>query len=127
VTALAWTARVVLAVALAFAAVQKLRHRARTRAQTVALLGPRAGPAVAVVLPFVELVIAVALLVWDSAVPGILGALLLAGFTVVVIRAELRHLPCPCFGSAGERPAGPAQILRNAVLLGCAVLATLPR
>jgi len=126
-TAVAVAARVVLAVALGFAAVQKLRHRATARAQTVALLGARAGPAVALVLPFVELALAILLVLWPSPVPGIVAALLLLGFTAVVVRAELRRLPCPCFGSVSDRPAGPLEVLRNGVLLACAVLATLPR
>jgi hypothetical protein len=95
------------------------------RRATVALLGERFGRPVARALPFVELTVAVLLLVWWSAVPGVIAAVLLLAFTAVVVRAELRHLPCPCFGAAPDaRPAGPAAVVRNAALLACAVLAT---
>jgi hypothetical protein len=116
---------VVLAVVLAFAAVAKLRARATTRRQMVALLGGRAGPVVAQVLPWVELLVALLLVVWWSAVPGVLAAVLLLVFTGVVVRANTRHLPCACFGgAAGDAPPGSGAIIRNAVLIALAVLAT---
>jgi hypothetical protein len=118
-------ARLVLAAALSFAAVAKLRAREVAREQTVVLVGDALGPAVASALPFVELAIAVMLLIWWSAVPGVVAALLLVAFTAVVVRAEVRHLPCPCFGRASATvESGPAAVLRNAVLLVCAVFAT---
>jgi hypothetical protein len=120
---IAAAARIILAAVLVLSAVSKLRAREATRRRTVALLGPR-GAVVAAVLPWVELVIAVALLVWWSAIPGIVAAVVLLAFTVVVVRAQLRHLPCPCFGGASDRAAGPGQVLRNAVLIALAILAT---
>src|SRR5204863_8795747 len=66
----ALAARVVLAIVLARAAVAKLRAGAATRRQMVALLGDRAGPVVALVLPWAELIVAVLLIVWWNAVPG---------------------------------------------------------
>jgi hypothetical protein len=123
--AIAFAARAVLAGVLLVAAVTKLRHRAATRAQTVALVGARSGRAIATVLPFIEIVIAVALVVWPSAVPGVVAAALLLAFTGVLFRAQARRLPCPCFGGAGGiSPVGPAAIIRNAVLVAYAVLAT---
>lgn len=116
-------ARILLAAVLVFAAVAKLRARDATRRSTVALLGPR-GAIVAAVLPWVEIGIAIALLVWWGPIPGIVAALVLLAFTAVVVRAQLRHLPCPCFGGVTDRAAGPRQVLRNAVLIALAILAT---
>ena len=123
--AIALAARVVLAVVLIAAAAAKLRHPMTTRAQTVALVGARSGPAVAAALPPVEIVIAISLVAWKSAVPGLVAAALLLAFTGVLLRAHARRLPCPCFGSAGSNtPVGPAAIIRNAVLVAYAVLTT---
>src|SRR5690242_12887983 len=107
--AVSLASRVVLALVLAFAAVAKLRAGANTRAQTVALVGARRGPAIARALPFVELAVAVALVAWWSPVPGVVAVVVLVGFSAVVVRAQLRRLPCPCFGGASSgRAAGPA-------------------
>jgi hypothetical protein len=115
----------VLATVLALAAIAKLRSRTTSREETIALVGAGAGPAVASALPFFELAIAIALLVWWSAVPGFVALALLLAFSVVVVRAQLRRLPCPCFGGAGRgRAAGPMSLARNALLAAYAVLAT---
>ncbi|HTL83576.1 MAG TPA: MauE/DoxX family redox-associated membrane protein, partial [Acidimicrobiia bacterium] len=103
----------------------KLRARAATRRQMSALLGDRVGSVVAIVLPWLELLIALLLLVWWSAVPGVLAAVLLLLFTGVIVRANTRHLPCACFGgNAGNAPPGAGAIVRNALLVALAVLAT---
>jgi methylamine utilization protein MauE len=81
--------------------------------------------AVAYALPVIELATAVALLAaWSSAWPAWLAVGLLGLFTVLVVRAAVRHTPCPCFGASGTTPAGPRAVLRNGVLLALAVLAT---
>ena len=47
------------------------------------------------------LVVAVALVVaWSSLWPVWLAVGLLALFTVFVVRAAVRHTPCPCFGAS---------------------------
>jgi hypothetical protein len=120
---IAGAARVILAVVLVVAAVAKLRARDATRRSTVALLGQR-GAVVAAVLPWVEIAIAIALVVWWAPLPGIVAAAVLLGFTAIVVRAQLRQLPCPCFGGAGNRAAGPKQVLRNAALIALAILAS---
>ena len=117
-------ARLVLAAVLAIAATSKLRAGAANREQTIALVGERAGPPIATLLPFVELAIAIALVVWWSPVPGVVALLLLLGFSAIVVRAQLRRLPCPCFGGAGRGAAGPMSLVRNALLAAYAVLAT---
>ena len=80
-------ARLVLAGVLAYSGFRKLRAPDATRNATVALLGERVGRAIARVLPFVELVVALALVVWWSPVPGVVAFVLLVGFTVVLVRA----------------------------------------
>ncbi len=118
-------ARLVLAAMLALAAFAKLRSRATSREQTIALVGGATGPAVAAALPFVELAIAIALVVWWSAIPGVVALVLLLAFSAVVVRAQLRRLPCPCFGNAGRGgAAGPMSLVRNALFAAYAVLAT---
>jgi hypothetical protein len=125
VPAVALAARVVLALALSLAAIAKLRAPERTRTQTIDLIGDRYGAVVARSLPFVELGIAAALVAWWTAIPGIAAAVLLLLFTVVLVRAQARRLPCPCFGAASRADAvGPLAIFRNGVLLAYAVLAT---
>jgi hypothetical protein len=125
VPAVALAARVVLALALTLAAIAKLRAPYRTRTQTIDLIGARYGALIGRALPFVELAIAVALVAWWSAIPGIAAAVLLVLFTVVLVRAQARRLPCPCFGAASRSDAvGPLAILRNGILLAYAVLAT---
>jgi hypothetical protein len=80
---------------------------------------------VAAALPPVEIVIAISLVAWTSAVPGLVATALLLAFTGVLLRAHARRLPCPCFGSGGSKtPVGPAAIVRNAVPVAYAVLAT---
>ncbi|HET9729206.1 MAG TPA: MauE/DoxX family redox-associated membrane protein [Acidimicrobiia bacterium] len=119
-------ARIVLAFAFAVAAVAKLVAPATTRRVAAALVGPRAAPLIVWFVPAVELGLAVALVGWWWAPGPAVGAIVaLAAFTVVLVRAELRHLPCPCFGGIGrERAAGPAAVVRNGLLLAEAVVAT---
>jgi hypothetical protein len=118
------TARLVLAVVLALAAVGKLldprgaRRAAREFGVPVRLAGP-----VAIVLPLVELAAAVALVGRGSARWGALGALaLLALFSLVIARALAngRHPDCHCFGQLHSTPAGRGAFLRNLVLAGLA-------
>lgn len=123
--ALAFAARIVLAAVLLVAAAAKLRDRDATRERAVALLGDRAGKAAAASLPGAEAVVALALVVWWSPVPGVVAALMLGAFTAVLVRAQVRHVPCPCFGGVGgDAPPGPGAVMRNAFLIVCAVLST---
>lgn len=122
---LAASARVALAVVLAVAAVAKLRHRDRVRSEMASLLPARAAAPVAAVLPFAELGLAAMLLGWwGSPVPGVLTGLVVLSFTVVLVRALARRVPCPCFGGGSARPVGPIDVFRNGILLALAVLAT---
>jgi Methylamine utilisation protein MauE len=122
--ALALAARIVLALALASSAIAKLRSRDAVRRQVATLVSVRAAPVVAPLLPAAELLVALALVSWWSEVPGIVAVILLAVFTVVLIRAEARRVPCLCFGASRlDTPVGPAGVVRNGVLGALAVLA----
>ena len=122
---LALAARIVLAATLVVSAVAKFRSRDAVREQAAALFADDGRLAAIVsVLPVVELAVAVSLVAAWSPVPGLVALVLLAGFTVVLIRAQARHVPCACFGSgAADAPVGPAAVVRNGVLAALAVLA----
>ena len=106
----ALAARIVLAVVLAASAIAKLRSRAAVRAQVATLVSGAAPRRViaAACCPRSSCVVAVALVVWWSPVPGVVALVLLALFTVVLVRAQARHVPCLCFGVVERRRAvGP--------------------
>jgi hypothetical protein len=80
----------------------------------------------AVVVPWFEIVLGVALLIgfvppWPAAVAGAT----LVVFTVVIGRRLLdgSRPPCACFGSRSTRPLGPRHVVRNLGLLAVAVVA----
>ena len=125
-SAIALVSRIVLAVVFVTAAVLKLRDRPRVVRQMTDLVGARSAPAAAIVVPFVELGLALWLVVArDSAIPGLVAVALLFLFTGVLVRALVRRVPCPCFGGgAVAAPVGPGSIVRNGTLLALAVLAT---
>jgi Methylamine utilisation protein MauE len=120
----ALAARIVLAAALTVSALAKLRSRAAVQQQVALLVSDALAPVLAPALPAAELLVAVALVVWWSPVPGVVALVLLAAFTVVLVRAQARRVPCLCFGAAAvDAPVGPAAIVRNGVLAALAVLA----
>lgn len=122
--AIALAARIVLALVLVVAAVSKLRARRTSCAVTSAVVGDRLGPVVAAALPWVEFGTAFMLVAWWGPFPGIFAACLLLAFTVVLIRANARHVPCACFGGAADAPPGGGAVLRNGTLLALAIVAT---
>jgi len=126
VGAIALVSRIVLAVVFVTAAVLKLRDRPRVVRQMTKLVGARLAPASAIVVPLVELGLALWLIVaGDTAIPGLVAIAVLLLFTGVLVRALVRHVPCPCFGGgAVAAPVGPGSIIRNGILLALAVLAT---
>jgi hypothetical protein len=122
--ALALGARIVLALVLASSAIAKLRSREAVREQVATLVSARAAPVVTPLLPAAELLVGVGLIVWWSAVPGIVAVVLLALFTIVLVRAEARRVPCLCFGASNlDTPVGPAGVIRNGILAALAVFA----
>ena len=81
---------------------------------------------VAVVVPWVEIVIGVTLAAqllepW----PALAAIVLLIGFTVVIVRRLLdgSRPPCACFGSRSTRPLGAYHVVRNAGLLVLSMVA----
>jgi hypothetical protein len=122
--AVALAARIVLALVLASSAMAKLRSRDAVRAQVATLVSARAAPALTPMLSAAELFVAVALVAWWSPVPGIVAVALLALFTVVLVRAVARQVPCLCFGASKlDTPVGPAGVIRNGVLAALGVVA----
>lgn len=127
-SALAIAARIVVAVALAVAATKKIVGRASLRDQLRQFGSPDAlTPAIGVLLPAAELLIAVLLVVVPgSSWPAWLACALLGAFTVLVGMnlARGNRVPCPCFGTAGATPISSRTIVRNGWLLALAVIGT---
>jgi uncharacterized membrane protein YphA (DoxX/SURF4 family) len=85
---------------------------------------------IALTLPWVELVAALALILdIRSRAAAVLVTALLAAFTLGVIAAVARGLSfeCGCFGKAGAAGVGLAKIAQNSALLLVAAVATLRR
>lgn len=115
--------RILLAAVLAAAAAAKLGRPAASREMLVRFGAPRLAGAGAILLPLAELAAAAMLLPARTAWVGALTALgLLALFTAAVAAqlAQGRRPACNCFGALHATPIGPATLLRNGVLLGCA-------
>lgn len=128
-SALVFAARVTVACVLAYAAFAKLLEVKRLPAQMRAIGVPAPlSVTTAVIVPSVELTIAVALVAFPySSLPAFAAIALLALFTGVVVAnlASGQPKPCPCFGAvAVERPVSPLALVRNAWLLALAIIAT---
>jgi hypothetical protein len=120
----AYLSALVLAATFAWAALAKLTDRTRTAAGFAALGVPR--PTIAArAVPAVELVLAAALAVAPGPAAVLAGALLV-GFTIVLARAIAHgvRVGCGCFGSSRRDQVSPADLVRNALLLAAAVIAT---
>jgi uncharacterized membrane protein YphA (DoxX/SURF4 family) len=84
--------------------------------------------AVVPVLPWVEIVLGAVLVSQIAArLAGLVSVLLLLAFTalIVVRLREGRRPPCACFGAWSAKPLGWGHVVRNALLLGLAVLVVL--
>lgn len=125
----------IAALALLFgsAALAKLRNRARFAAvfEAYDVLPVPIAKVLAVVLPFIELAVAIGLFVTQirSAAAGAAGALLLiygAGIAWNLARGR-RDIDCGCEGFGERRPIAPWMLVRNALLIGVvAVAAAVP-
>ena len=117
-------ARLLLASVFVVAGVAKLADREGSRRAVTDFGVPTAlAPALAILLPLAELVVAVALILASSAWWGAVGALVLLLLFVVVIAANLargRKAECRCFGQLHSEPAGRKDLVRNAVLAAVA-------
>lgn len=122
---LGWAAAIALGVVLLLSGALKLTGWRLWRAQARELAVP---DAVVIGLPLLELVLG-ALLVVDVGRPvtALLAAVLLTAFTAVIVRLLLdgRRPPCACFGALSRQPIGWGSVVRNAVLIGLAVVAAL--
>jgi methylamine dehydrogenase accessory protein MauD len=120
--------RLALAAIFAVAAFGKLADLGASR-ETVERFGVPAGLArpVGLLLPLIELAIAVSLL-FAGAVrwAGLAAVVLLVVFCVVIVRVLVRgEAPeCNCFGSLGSAPVGRGTLVRNGMLLSLAAFVT---
>ena len=126
---LATAAALILAALFAVAAVAKLADHDQTAADFAALGLRRqlSGP-LARLVPVAELGLAAGLLLRPQ-LGGVLSAITLLGFTVVLSRALRRSrqrgtaVRCSCFGSADRKPISRLTLARNGALLMLAVAA----
>ncbi|MEW2611277.1 MauE/DoxX family redox-associated membrane protein [Streptomyces sp. NPDC047880] len=132
-TFLSATCQALLALVFSIACVSKVRSPAAYGAFTTAVEAlarvprPRAGRVAGGVVAL-EAATALLLVLPGAGSAGLpVAAVLLTGFTYVVARAlrDGTAVACRCFGAPGDRAAGPAQLVRNALLLG-AVAAAVP-
>jgi peroxiredoxin len=115
--------RLLLAAVLGAAGAAKLARPAALRETAVQFGLPRRLAPAAVLIPIAEISVAGMLLPASSAWLGGVAALgLLAVFTAAVSTqlARGRHPECNCFGAVHAKPIGPATLVRNGALLGCA-------
>jgi uncharacterized membrane protein YphA (DoxX/SURF4 family) len=121
---LASAAALVLAAVFAWAGVAKLLRGDGTRS-SFAALGLPAPAFLAVVVPLVEIALAVGL-VLRPAIAAWAGIAVIGAFSIVIWRAIARGIdaPCSCFGTARKEPVSTNEIVRNGMLAGLAVLAT---
>jgi len=125
--AIAAGARIVLVATFALAAVAKYARLVAVREQMRAVLWGGVAQVAAIAVPASELVLAAALLIgWREAWPAWCALAVLGVFTGVLVRAQTRRVPCPCFGGASDVPVGSAHVLRNGWLMALCVLAAGP-
>ncbi len=120
-------ARLVLAGTFVLAGASKLRDRGGLEESAAGLGVPSSvAPAVALGLPWLEIVLGLLLLPSGTAQPALVAlvALLLA-FTAALARVVRRgdQVACRCFGEASSEPVGGSTIVRNVGLIALAGLA----
>ena len=123
-TAAASISAVALAAVFAWAAVAKVVDQ-RQVVGAFAGLGLPAPRFLAVAVPIAEALVVAALLLRPD-VGGAVALAALAVFTLVIVRALSTRSPagCGCFGSHRVEPVSPADVVRNGLLAGFAVIAT---
>ena len=130
--ALGCVLRLSLAILFAAAAAHKLRDPVRFRAtlSDYRLLPEPLVAAMARALGAIEATLSIALLLPASAAGAAwAGAALLSLYGLAIAVNLLRgrhHVACGCLGPAAEQPLRGALVLRNALLVGAAVLAAQP-
>lgn len=121
---LGYTSALVLAVLFAWAGGAKLAARAPTAASFRGL-GLPAAEELAFAVPLAEIAVAAGLVIVPRPAAWIAIGLL-AAFTVVLVRAVGRGLDvgCACFGAARREPVSVVDVIRNALLIVLAAVAT---
>jgi len=113
--------RIALSVVFSLAGVTKLMDQPGTREAVKNFGAPNAiTPAVAFVLPFIELAIAVGLLFSETTVVSSIAGILLLGLFVVAISVNLARgqtHDCHCFGQLYSRPLGWPTLARNIIFM----------
>lgn len=123
---LALAAQWALAAVLLVSGVAKLADRSRTADAVVGFGVPEQLRWAAPIVPVIELALAAMLVVSATARWGALGAAaLLAVFSIAVVvnLARGRRPACNCFGRLDAGPIGGRTLVRNAALIGVAVVA----
>jgi thiol-disulfide isomerase/thioredoxin len=118
--------RLMLSAVFGVASVTKLLDQPGTREAVTNFGAPRSfSPSVAVVLPTIELAIAVGLLFTATAWWSALAALFVLGVFVVAISVNLargKTHECHCFGQIYSRPLGWPTLVRNMVFVLAVVM-----
>lgn len=111
--------RLILSLVFGVAGITKLIDQQGTREAVMNFGAPKsAAPSVAVVLPLVELAVAIGLLFSATAWWSALASLLVLGLFVVAISINLvqgKTHECHCFGQIYSRPLGWPTLVRNVV------------
>ena len=109
--------RLMLSLVFGVAGITKLTDQKGTREAVMNFGAPRAAaPSIAVVLPLIELAIAIGLLFSATAWLSALAAVLVLGIFVVAISINLaqgKTHECHCFGQIYSRPLGWSTLVRN--------------
>ncbi|HKP46579.1 MAG TPA: MauE/DoxX family redox-associated membrane protein [Pyrinomonadaceae bacterium] len=112
--------RIALAVIFSVAGITKLVDQPGTREAVTNFGVPRpAAPVAALILPFIELAIAISLLVSATTAAGAIAALVLLGLFILAISINLARgqtHDCHCFGQLYSRPLGWPTLARNVVI-----------
>ena len=116
-------AAVVLILTFTAAAVAKLRNLSGV-ATGFADLGLPSPQVLSKVVPAGE-ILAALLLVFATPIGATVAFAVLLGFTVFLVQLmrDGAPVPCNCFGATSDRPVGVIHLIRNGLLIGCAILA----
>ena len=111
--------RIALSVVFSLAGITKLMDQAGTREAVKNFGAPEAtAPAVAIILPFVELAIAIGLLFSETTAASSISGLILLGVFILAISVNLARgqtHDCHCFGQLYSRPLGWPTLARNII------------
>jgi len=111
--------RIALSVVFSLAGITKLMDQTGTREAVKNFGVPEASaPAVALILPFVELAVAIGLLFSEATAVSSISGLLLLGVFILAISVNLARgqtHDCHCFGQLYSRPLGWPTLVRNVV------------